>query len=108
MIGGNIHISTSSVSKARLAVLLLLVVSAVRLPAAEAFDLTTEFQRLPLGIDCPAPRFSWKMGASTNALGQPVRGQAQTAYRILVASTPDKLAMLSESLLSVSCGRSSG
>jgi hypothetical protein len=61
------YISISAVFKARLAVLLLLVVSAVRLPAAEAFDLTTEFHRLPLGIDCPAPRFSWKMAASTRA-----------------------------------------
>jgi len=61
------YISISAVFKARLAVLLLLVVSAVRLPAAEAFDLTTEFHRLPLGIDCPAPRFTWKMAASTRA-----------------------------------------
>lgn len=82
---------TSAMSRARLTVLPLLVLSAVRLAAAEAFDLTTEFQRLPLGIDCPAPRFSWKMAAATSTSGQALRGQAQTAYRILVASTPDKL-----------------
>ena len=77
--------------RARLAFLLLLFVSVVQVPAAETFDLTTEFQRLPLGMDCPIPRFSWKMAVATNSDRLSVRGQAQTAYRILVASTPDKL-----------------
>lgn len=38
----------------------------------------------PLGIDTPNPRFSWKITSEK-------RGAAQTAYRILVASSPDLL-----------------
>jgi len=77
--------------KARLAISILLSMSLVQLSAAEAITLTTEFQRLPLGIDCATPRFSWKMAVVTNFAQQSVRGQAQTTYRILVASVPDKL-----------------
>ncbi len=43
-----------------------------------------EHQNQPLGIDHPAPRLSWVLESS-------VRGQKQTAYRILVADTPDAL-----------------
>lgn len=39
----------------------------------------------PLGLDTPQPRLSW-------ALESPERGQLQTAYRILVAATSEKLA----------------
>ena len=38
----------------------------------------------PLGIDSPQPRFSWKITSDK-------RGAAQTAYQILVASSPDLL-----------------
>ncbi|MDG5789096.1 family 78 glycoside hydrolase catalytic domain [Evansella sp. AB-P1] len=38
----------------------------------------------PIGIDVDVPRFSWKMQSN-------VRGQKQTAYQILIASTPEKL-----------------
>ncbi len=38
----------------------------------------------PLGIDDPAPRFSWQ-------LHDPARGAKQTAYQILVASSVDRL-----------------
>ncbi len=40
--------------------------------------LRCEYQDRPLGIDHPAPRLSW-------TLESPVRGQKQTAYRVLVA-----------------------
>ncbi len=46
--------------------------------------LRCEYLEDPLGIDVTAPRVSWKMTSSQ-------RAQKQTAYRILVASSPDKL-----------------
>ena len=79
-------------SKSRTIFLVGLLFGAVhRMAAAGAFDLTTELQRQPLGIDCPSPRFSWKLAVIANTQGEPLRGQAQTAYRILIASEPDKL-----------------
>jgi alpha-L-rhamnosidase len=48
------------------------------------YDLRCEYLVDPLGIDTEVPRFSWKVSA-------PDREQCQTAYRILVASSPDKL-----------------
>jgi len=47
-------------------------------------DLRCEYLENPLGIDMPKPRLSWKLDSS-------IRGQKQTAYRILVASSPEKL-----------------
>jgi alpha-L-rhamnosidase len=44
----------------------------------------------PLGIDTPRPRLSWIMEAAGGAPA--VRGQRQTAYRVLVASTAEALA----------------
>jgi alpha-L-rhamnosidase len=41
--------------------------------------LKVEYRVNPLGIDCPHPRFSWRMVS-------PGHGQYQTAYQILVAS----------------------
>jgi alpha-L-rhamnosidase len=43
-----------------------------------------EYQDNPLGIDHPAPRLSWTLESS-------VRGQRQTAYRILVADSSEAL-----------------
>ena len=40
--------------------------------------LRCEYRNQPLGIDHPAPRLSWTLGSS-------LRGQEQTAYRVLVA-----------------------
>jgi alpha-L-rhamnosidase len=40
--------------------------------------------KTPLGIDNPAPRFSWK-------LLDPARGGKQTAYEVMVASSADRL-----------------
>jgi alpha-L-rhamnosidase len=46
--------------------------------------LRVEHRSNPLGIDAEAPRFSWIMEAGE-------RGQRQTAYQILVGSSPDLL-----------------
>jgi alpha-L-rhamnosidase len=50
-------------------------------------ELTCEYLSEPLGIDVPQPRFAWKMVQNEGARG----GQMQTAYQIMVASSPDKL-----------------
>jgi alpha-L-rhamnosidase len=47
--------------------------------------LKTEFLETPIGLEVAAPRFSWRLVASR-------RGVRQTAYRIVVASSPDILA----------------
>lgn len=49
-------------------------------------DLRCEYRTQPLGIDNTAPRLSWKLIDPTNT-----RGQNQTAYQILVASSLEKL-----------------
>lgn len=46
--------------------------------------LRCEFLNDPLGIDCPTPRLSWWLDDGR-------RGAIQTAYRILVASSPESL-----------------
>jgi alpha-L-rhamnosidase len=51
----------------------------------KASHLTCEFMEDPLGIDQRLPRLGW-------IVESPVRGDFQTAHRILVASTPEKLA----------------
>ncbi|WP_299012524.1 family 78 glycoside hydrolase catalytic domain [uncultured Polaribacter sp.] len=48
--------------------------------------LKCEYRENPLGIDNTSPRLSWKL-AQENA----VRGQKQTAYQILIASSLDNL-----------------
>ncbi len=50
-----------------------------------ATRLRSEYRVDPLGIDVAAPRLDWLLESS-------IRGQRQTAYQILVASTPEKLA----------------
>src|SRR5512140_2223833 len=50
-------------------------------------NLRTEYRVNPLGLDVLAPRLSWTLAAPPG-----VRGQKQTAYQILVARTPEKLA----------------
>ncbi|WP_241266617.1 alpha-L-rhamnosidase [Streptomyces scabichelini] len=46
--------------------------------------LTVEHRTEPLGVDTARPRFGWRTESA-------VRGRAQGAYRILVASAPEKL-----------------
>jgi hypothetical protein len=47
-------------------------------------DLRCEYQGNPVAVDAAAPRLSW-------VLESDVRGERQTAYRILVASSADRL-----------------
>ena len=49
-----------------------------------AKELTCEYAQNPLGIDTPAPRFSWLLEST-------LRDQMQSAYHILVASSKKKL-----------------
>ena len=64
---------------------------------ASAVDLTNlrcEYLVNPMGIDVVKPRLSWvigERGQETGDRGQnaEVRGQKQTAYQVLVASTPE-------------------
>ncbi len=72
--------------------LLLAFGFAILVPNVQA-DLTVdglrcEYLANPLSVDSTAPRLSWLLQET----GKDVRGQKQTAYRILVASTPELLA----------------
>lgn len=53
--------------------------------AMEVTALRTEYLRNPLGIDSPSPRVQWQLASNE-------RGQRQSAYHILVASSLKKLA----------------
>ena len=58
------------------------------IPAASAANLTDlrcEYLADPLGIDVGKPRLRWVIESAR-------RGERQTAYQILVASTPELLA----------------
>jgi len=52
---------------------------------AEAVDLRCEYQANPLGLGEVRPRLSWR-------IQDPRPGACQTAYRLLAASRPDRLA----------------
>lgn len=47
-------------------------------------DLQVEYRENPIGIDEERPVFSWKMDSD-------IRGQKQTAYRLMVADSPENL-----------------
>ena len=47
-------------------------------------NLTCEYLTNPLGIDAKEPQLSWQLASDQ-------RGQKQTAYRLLVASSEEKL-----------------
>jgi alpha-L-rhamnosidase len=57
--------------------------------AADLSHLRCEYQDNPLGIDVAKPRLSWQMMESVGK--SEVRGQKQTAYQVVVASTEEKL-----------------
>ncbi len=56
---------------------------------AELTHLRCEYRDSPLGIDAAQPRLSWVMAESGGK--PPVRGQRQTAYQVLVASSEELL-----------------
>ncbi|MEI6603688.1 MAG: alpha-L-rhamnosidase N-terminal domain-containing protein [Verrucomicrobiota bacterium] len=68
------------------------------LASAAAADLTKlrcEYRDNPLGIDAVKPRLSWVIGEANSDISTPTspvpRGQRQTAYQILVASSQELL-----------------
>ena len=66
----------------------VVLINPLRVPgyrnATEVIDLETDAATTPLGIDDPAPRFSWRL-FNTN------RAVSQRQYRVLVASAPELL-----------------
>jgi len=72
------------------------MVTSITTPATELTNPRCEYLSNPLGIDAGKPRLSWKIaGSKSNATSPQAeipRGLRQTAYQILVASTPDLLA----------------
>jgi alpha-L-rhamnosidase len=69
----------------RIPFLAALVLAATSTGTSMITRLTCEFRTDPLGIDNPRPHLGWVLESS-------VRGSAQTAYRILVSSSPSLLA----------------
>ena len=62
------------------------------IPTAAATDLTNlrcEYRENPLGIDAEKPRLGWQISDRKSEIP---RRQKQTAYQVLVASTPELLA----------------
>ena len=55
------------------------------LNAAEVQELRCEYRTNPIGVDILAPRLSWIIKSDR-------RGEVQTGYRVLVASTAERLA----------------
>ncbi len=53
-------------------------------PYSQLYDLTCQYRANPLGIETTKPVLSWKLQSNKS-------GQHQTAYQILVASSPDLL-----------------
>ena len=53
-----------------------------QIQSIEPYDLQCEYLQNPLGVDIQQPRLSWKMGTTAA-----IRGQKQSAYQIIVATT---------------------
>lgn len=64
--------------------LVLITSNAVADDSLRATSLRCEYLQDPIGIDDARPRLTWRVESDA-------RGQKQTAYRILVASSPEKL-----------------
>ena len=69
-----------------LSLLVCFVVATPLLAALVPADLRCEYAAKPLAIESPEPRLSWILHGDPEE-----RGQAQTAYRVLVASSADVL-----------------
>ena len=81
---------TNNSMKLLLTLLTTLLLSPLLVPlaasyAAEVRDLRCEYRTNPLGIDVEKPRLSWVIESGR-------RGERETAYQVLVASTPKLLA----------------
>ena len=69
-----------------LSLIICISLSSCKSTSVDAVDLRCEYRSNPLGIENTSPRLSWKLEQQN-----PVRGQKQTAYQILVASSLDNL-----------------
>ncbi len=71
-----------------LVALLLAMAAGLAVPAsgAQAIDLRCEYLVNPLGLDMLQPRLNWRLASD-------LRGERQTAYRVIVASSPSQLDM---------------
>jgi alpha-L-rhamnosidase len=73
-------------------VLLMILLATISPVAAQdrvqPVDLRCEYRQNPLGIDAVQPRLSWILQAADSG----ARGQMQTAYQILAASSKERLA----------------
>lgn len=75
-----------TIFRSALAVVLLAIVAGSRCPAAlTVTGLKAEYRTNPLGLDTAKPRLGWILDSDQ-------RDQLQTAYQVLVASSPEKLA----------------
>jgi alpha-L-rhamnosidase len=74
----------SVLSKALLVLVMILGIAGTVFSEITITETRCEYARNPIGIDVLKPRLSWKMASD-------VRGQKQTAYQILVASSPELL-----------------
>ena len=63
-------------------VILLVAISCNNVSEIEILDLKSEYRSNPLGIDNTSPRLSWKLVDENKT-----KGQKQTAYQVLVASS---------------------
>ena len=68
----------------RILIPLFLLAAAGQASSIKPVDLRTEYRKDPLGIDETSPRLSWKLEAATPG----ARNLRQSAYRVIVASTP--------------------
>ena len=68
----------------RILIPLFLLAVAGQASSIKPVDLRTEYRKDPLGIDETSPRLSWKLEAATPG----ARNLRQSAYRVIVASTP--------------------
>jgi len=65
-------------------VLLVFIACGVSPARIQVKEVTCEYLNNPLGVDTPAPRFSWILESTE-------RGQSQTAYQVLVAGSQANL-----------------
>ena len=70
--------------KSFLLLIFIQLISQLMVAQTNVADLSIEYLSNPVGIDVEAPRFSW-------AIQSKERGFNQSAYQVLVASSPEKL-----------------
>ncbi len=72
------------ITKTTLALALIFAAACGRASDLKVAGLKCEYALNPLGVDAPQPRLSWTLDSKE-------RGQVQTAYQIVVASSPEAL-----------------